>query len=316
MSYFNAAAEDQQPRLLNDSERFEELLALTESFGLDATNPPSCLSRNLVVRGLRFNLLEWSPAGEVSAATERPVLFLVHGGAVSAHTWDIVALQLARHYRVIAPDIRGHGDSEWPRDGDSDHHEMMEDLAALVGELELPPVVAVGHSLGGALVERLALGYPQLVRAIAIVDFTPEPNYPGLPAGKIRLFDSIEHYAERAARYGNRQPAELLYAAKHELLQRLDGKLMPKHDPRHVMGGPDPEYYPGTPSFEQMSAVQVPALVLWGSESFFVTDEKCQRLADAMPRGEAAVITGAGHQLFLERPAQFIDLLEQFVRSV
>ena len=310
MSYLNLAADAYEPIILNNSPAFAELLAISAEFDLDVSSPPSCVARNLVVRGLRFNLLEWAMP---DATGDAPVLFMVHGGAVTAHTWDLVALQLARRYRVIAPDIRSHGDSEWARDGDYDHHEMMEDLAAIINERQLPPVVAIGHSMGGALVERLALGYPELTRAVAIVDFTPEANYPGLPIDVIRLFDSVEHYVERASKYGNRKVAEVAYAARHELLERLDGKLMPKHDPRHGMGGPDPEYYPGTPNFEQMQAVTVPAAVIWGRESFFVTDEKCQRLVDALPQGEAHCIDNAGHQLFHEQPQAFIEVIDDFV---
>lgn len=313
MSYLNLAADDVELICLNEASAFAELLAVAGEFGMDVTEPPVCSARNLVVRGLRFNVLDW---GMADASGDEPVLFMVHGGAVTAHTWDLVALQLARHYRVIAPDIRGHGDSEWPRDSDSDHHEMMEDLVAIIADLGLPPAIIIGHSMGGALVERLALGHPELTRAIGIIDFTPESNYPGLPVDKIRLFDSVEHYAERASKYGDRKISEVTYAARHELLQRLDGKLMPKHDPRHVMGGPGPGYYPGTPDFEQMRAMTVPALVMWGKESFFVTEEKCRRLAAAMPCGTTRCIEGAGHQIFLEQPQAFVNAINDFVSTV
>ncbi|PCJ18519.1 MAG: hypothetical protein COA96_16635 [SAR86 cluster bacterium] len=250
------------------------------------------------------------------ATGDEPILFMVHGGAVTAHTWDLVALQLARRYRVITPDIRSHGDSEWARDGDYGHHEMMEDLAAIMREMDLPPSFVIGHSMGGALIERLALVYPELTCAISIIDFTPQANYPGLPIDVIRLFDSVDHYAERASKYGDRKLAEVTYAARHELLERLDGKLMPKHDPRHGMGGPGPGYYPGTPDFDDMQAVAVPALVMWGKDSFFVEEEKCRRLAAAMPLGETSCIEGAGHQIFLEQPQAFIDAITDFVSRV
>lgn len=310
MSYLNVVPDNDEPVLLNNTPEFTELLAISAEFGLEVNNPPTCVSRNLVVRGLRFNVLDWQGATDCPG---KPTLFMVHGGAVTAHTWDLVALQLARHYRVVTPDIRSHGDSEWARDGDYDHHEMMEDLAAIMREMDLPPSIVIGHSLGGALVERLALAHPELTQAIAIVDFTPEPNYPGLPIDVVRLFDSVEHYAERASKYGDRKLSELTYAARHELLQRLDGKLMPKHDPRHGMGGAEPGYYPGTPGFEEMKAVAVPAAVIWGSVSFFVTDEKSQRLAQVMPQGEGHCIDAAGHQLFLEQPQAFIDVIRDFV---
>ena len=298
MAYFNEFALGAEARILNRTELFAELLQIAAQLGMPCASPPVCRSRQVVVRGLRFQVLEW---GDPDA----PAVMLVHGGGVTAHTWDLLALHLAGRYRILAPDIRGHGNSEWPRDGDSDHHEMTLDLAELLVALGATPAAVLGHSLGGALAMRLALAFPEMVRALGILDFCPEPIYPGLPAGRIRTFESIDDYVARALKYGDRLPREVAYAARHELMQRPDGRLMPRHDPRHVMGGPEPTYYPGTPGFDEMRAAGMPILVLWGANSFLVTDEKCERLLDCLPDGHRVRIDGAGHQVHLEQPAAF-----------
>ncbi len=309
MPYLNAFAAGAEPRVLNDTEPFAELLAVAAAHDVPCEAPPTCRSRQVVVRGLRFHVLDW---GDPTA----PPLLLIHGGGVTAHTWDLAALQLADSYRVLAPDIRGHGNSEWPRDGDSDHHEMTLDIAELLVALDATPAVVMGHSLGGALAMRLALGFPDMVRALGILDFCPEPIYPGLEAGRIRTFESLEDYVSRALKYADRLPAEVAYAARHELLERTDGRLMSRHDPRHVMGGPDPEYYPGTPGFDDMGAATMPTLVLWGADSFLVTDEKCERLLTALPDGYPVRIEGASHQVHLERPGAFLDGVNGFLDSL
>ena len=306
MPYLNDFATGAEPRVLNDTETFAELLAVAAELQLPCPRPPVCRSRQLVVRGLRFHVLDW---GDPDA----PAVMLVHGGGVTGHTWDLAALQLAGNYRVLAPDIRGHGSSEWPRDGDSDHHEMMLDLAELLVALRATPAVVMGHSLGGALAMRLALAFPEMVRALGILDFCPEPIYPGLEAGRIRTFESIDDYVGRALKYGDRLRREVAYAARHELMERSDGRLMPRYDPRHVMGGPDPEYYPGTPGFDDMRGATMPTLVLWGARSFLVSDEKCERLLESLPNGYPVRIDGAGHQVHLERPGAFQDGVAEFL---
>ncbi|MEV0472178.1 alpha/beta fold hydrolase, partial [Streptomyces prunicolor] len=98
-----------------------------------------------------------------------PPLVLVHGWGGDGREWSRHAEELAGPFRVIVPDLRGHGRSEVPHDGNTPV-EMADDLAALVATLGAGPVVAVGHSMGGQVVNLLAVRHPRAVRSVVALD--------------------------------------------------------------------------------------------------------------------------------------------------
>jgi pimeloyl-ACP methyl ester carboxylesterase len=111
----------------------------------------------------RLHYIDW---GNPSA----PPLILVHGGFDHARSWDWTARALARDYHVIAPDLRGHGDSGWSADGSYMMANFVYDLAQLVDMLGRSPVTIVGHSLGGAISLRYAGLYPETVQKIVALE--------------------------------------------------------------------------------------------------------------------------------------------------
>jgi pimeloyl-ACP methyl ester carboxylesterase len=102
------------------------------------------------------------------AGTEPPILF-VHGYACDSQDWNWQIPHFVSNHRVIALDLRGHGWSNAPKSG-YDPPTFAADIAGLLQQLRCPPVVAVGHSLGGLIVSALAVEHPQTVRALVTVD--------------------------------------------------------------------------------------------------------------------------------------------------
>jgi len=100
---------------------------------------------------------------------EKPPLVLVHGLASTARIWDYVAPLLAREYRVVAYDQRGHAESEKPDVG-YDLPTMLADLVGLVEALEIEKPVVVGHSWGANLALAYAASYPDSCAGLALVD--------------------------------------------------------------------------------------------------------------------------------------------------
>ncbi len=117
---------------------------------------------------LKLHYLDWG------GDPRRQTLVLLHGGAAHAHWWDLVAPQLTPLGRVVALDFRGHGESAWAIPPHYGPQAYVEDLRALIEHLGTRPIV-VGHSMGGAVVQWAASRFPELMRAIVLVD---SPNGP------------------------------------------------------------------------------------------------------------------------------------------
>jgi pimeloyl-ACP methyl ester carboxylesterase len=97
-----------------------------------------------------------------------PILF-VHGYSCDSHDWSWQLPHFAEKHRVLAVDLRGHGRSSAPPAGYG-AGQLADDLAGLLRELRVPPVVAFGHSMGGVVVSALAVEHPSLVRGLVCVD--------------------------------------------------------------------------------------------------------------------------------------------------
>ncbi len=106
-----------------------------------------------------------------------PPLLLIHGAPLTHLSWHLVAPELARHYTVIAPDLRGYGDSSKPEDGENhinySKRTMARDKVELMKHFGFDRFAVVGHDRGGRVAHRLALDHPQAVTRMAVLDIVP-----------------------------------------------------------------------------------------------------------------------------------------------
>jgi 3-oxoadipate enol-lactonase len=125
-----------------------------------ASEMPAGRSLTLAGRGTTFLREAEGPPGA-------PTILLVHGLFASADlNWSLAIPELSADYRVVAPDLRGHGDGI--RTSRFDAIECADDLAAIVLELELAPVIVVGYSLGGLVAQLFARRHPALVSGLVL----------------------------------------------------------------------------------------------------------------------------------------------------
>lgn len=120
-------------------------------------------SNRFISQRLRLNYVDWGNPGA-------PLLLLQHGGRDHARSWDWVAQELRHDWHVIAPDLRGHGDSEWSPEGNYRMDAFVYDFAQLVHTLGQEPVTIIGHSLGGAIATRFAGLFPDKVRKLVNIE--------------------------------------------------------------------------------------------------------------------------------------------------
>ncbi len=272
--------------------------------------------------GLEINVLEWS--------TEGTPLVFVHGFANDAHVWDDVAPAVATHYRVLCPDMRGHGDSGRDSQAAYDPDSMTGDLECVLDALGVERLVLVGHSMGGGVSIRYAGRHPEKMAGLVIVDTAPETDRRG--ALRIGLdmqqsshsYDSIADYERLLARQYPVTPAGTLSRlARVWLRQREDGRFELKLDPnlmkRHASGSvsqADERARDEAKKLQWLALEQLscPALVIRGAASDILDPETADKMVDeVIPNAKLAVIPRAGHSVMLDNPEEFKRALCDFV---
>jgi pimeloyl-ACP methyl ester carboxylesterase len=127
-------------------------------------------TNSFISQRLKLNYADWGNP-------DAPPLLLIHGGRDHCRSWDWVAEELRSDWHIIAPDLRGHGDSAWSPDGNYEMAAFVYDLAQLVHQLNLAPVTIVAHSMGGNIATRYTGLYPENVRKlVAIEGLGPSPK--------------------------------------------------------------------------------------------------------------------------------------------
>ena len=124
--------------------------------------------RYVEARGARFH---------VASAGAGPPLLLLHGWPEFWLSWEPVMQRLADRFMLIAPDLRGFGQSDKP-DGDWGAEDHAQDMLALLEALGVPRAGIVGHDVGGAVIQSLARAAPGRCRGLFLFDFV----YPGVGA--------------------------------------------------------------------------------------------------------------------------------------
>jgi pimeloyl-ACP methyl ester carboxylesterase len=245
---------------------------------------------------------------------DAPPLILVHGGRDHCRNWDWVAAELRSDWHIIAPDLRGHGDSAWSSDGAYLMPSFVYDLAELIHQLSLAPVSIIGHSLGGNISLRYAGIYPENVaRIVAIEGLGPSPDYlaerlrtpppdrmreaidrrrevacrhprryAGFEEALVRMREQNTHLSEERARH----------LTRHGLMRNEDGSFGWKFDPYiHALKPSDEDQGQLVTLWNRITC---PALLVYGADSWAsnpAVDGRAAHLSSA----RVALIEGAGH---------------------
>ncbi len=273
------------------------------------TAKPPHADRYATVGGLRLHYLEW---GESS----RPAMILLHGIARHAHTFDHIAPEFARDHRVIALDMRGHGDSAWSPDGAYLVQDYVKDLEALVRQLRLRRVTLVGNSTGGRVVQVFAGLHPDLVERLIVEDVGPErpQNIADAFARRVEQeangWASEDELVQQLATSNRRTPEPLLRTYAHfGVKRRADGRLVWKRDPNLVKGFVETELW------ESVSKITSPTLYVIGGGSRIVPPETQRRLSETLPHCRIVVMPGLGHYPDEEDTPGFLRIVEEFLHS-
>ncbi|MFN8028410.1 MAG: alpha/beta hydrolase [Acidimicrobiia bacterium] len=258
--------------------------------------------------------LFFTDEGPYDGSAGTPPILMVHGFSCDGHDWMWQIPHFAERHRVIVVDLRGHGRSSVP-DGGYEPKQFAADIAGLLEQLDVGPVVAMGHSLGGGIVSALAVEHPERVAAVVSVD----PGY--------LIPDEVRPIVESmAAALGESDPV----AASQQFLSASYSPATPpalkSFHMRRIAGVPGPVLVqtlgglfvgPESMGFRDTSVPYlrrraVPVLAFYADadraafEGTLFADERSRSIA----------WPGSGHWLHQERPAEFNTVVDGWLASL
>jgi pimeloyl-ACP methyl ester carboxylesterase len=272
--------------------------------------------------GLTAHVLSW---GEATAGDHTVVL--LHGFLDLAWEWEAIGAALGERVHVLAPDLRGHGDSDWIGAGGYYHFfDYLADVDDLIAQRARARVSIVGHSMGASVAGYWAGTRPARVHRCALLEGLGPPDAsestPHLPARTAAWIDAwrkvrreparpMKDLDEAAARVQRNDPTVspgLARALAARGTRAVDGGLRWKHDPLHRTMGPYPFRVDVAAAF--WARITAPVLYVDGDRSSLrLSEAEVARRLAAFPAARRHTIADAGHALMRHQPAALIAVL-------
>lgn len=260
----------------------------------------------------------------------KPLAILVHGGRDHCRSWDFVALDLRDHFHIVAPDLRGHGDSDWAIGGSYSITDHVLDLGQLMNALEpKEPVVLIGHSLGAGVVLQRTGVFPEAVRAVVAIEGLGPP---GAMLRETPAHERMEHWAVDMLALAQRKPRE--YATIEQAMARMreanphlgpelarhltiygvrrneNGTYSWKYD--NYTRATSPYLFNLKDAMEIWSRIRCPVQLIRGDSSWAGDWERDGRL-NAFRTAELTTIKNAGHWVHHDQLAEFLKVVHRFL---
>jgi len=272
---------------------------------------------------LRLHYVDWGNEGA-------PPLLLVHGGRDHCRNWDWVAEKLRHDYHIIAPDLRGHGDSAWAIGGSYALADFVYDIQQLLRQKNLTPVSIISHSMGGAISLLYAGTYPENVKRLAVIegiimsptDFEKLRGTPlrqrmigwvdqlrDLSARSPRRYKTLEEALERMRSENTfLSPEQARHLTIHGVNQNEDGTFSWKFD--NYVRAFAPYGFSAAEITSLWHEITCPTLLIHGADSW-MTGPKENGALSYFNNAETVTIEKAGH----DRLDKFLTVVEPFLKS-
>lgn len=242
-----------------------------------------------------------------------PPLIILHGLFGTLDNWQTLARKLADQHTVYLVDLRNHGRS--PHTQNMSYPLMADDLQQFLERNWIFETAVLGHSMGGKVAMQLALHYPDLVDRLVVVDIAPKAYIGGHQA----IFDALLSFDLMAV--ADRKEADALLGARiKEVGVR---QFLLKNLTRDKEGGGFRwkmnlpvihQYYQEIlAALPEASPYQGPSLFIRGGQSDYIQDEDLPALKALFPQADLKTIAGAGHWVHAEKPAELLQLVQDFL---
>lgn len=282
-------------------------------------------SNSFISQRLKLHYADWGN-------DEAPPLLLVHGGRDHCRSWDWVAEKLRDRYHIIAPDLRGHGDSAWSPDGNYEMGAFVYDLAQLIHQLDLAPVTIVSHSMGGNISTRYTGLFPDKVKKLVSIEgLGPSPAVQE-ERNKTPFDERMRQWIEDKRQAAGRQPKR--YATLDDALARMaaENAYLTPDQARHltihgINRNEDGSWswkfdnylniwtifdMPQAELHKLWANISCPTLLLYGADSWASNPEKDGRM-EHFNNARVIEFENAGHWLHHDQFDRFMSTLDDFL---
>ncbi len=266
--------------------------------------PEQAVRRAIEVNGLRISYLDWGNP-------DAPPMICVHGYTGSAEAFNAFAAHLRDRFHIVAPDVRGHGDSAWSPKGEYQYADQVADLAGFADALSFERFTLVGTSMGGLIGMAYATEHGDRLTRFVINDIGPDlevgsqritANVGARPDSFASLDEAIEYRRSMSANLAKRSEEDQRELALGVLREATDKRWHWKLDPRYV--SQRIEFGPPArpPMWPTLQALQCPTLVVWGTASDVLSQAQAARMVEVLPASELLAVPDAEHAPSLIEP--------------
>ncbi|WXG39508.1 MAG: alpha/beta fold hydrolase [Candidatus Freyarchaeum deiterrae] len=242
-----------------------------------------------------------------------PVVF-VDGLGGDTRDWALVIPELSKEIRCIAVDLRGHGQSDKPNQPYTQSL-FAKDIVTLLDQLGIDSAYFCGASMGGYTVLKTALSYPEKVRGIILVDVAPYiPEHTVNVSGKwseALLSGGVEALVEAQVK----DVFNPIFRRRHDDIVNIfreSKRIPPSETPGRINKGFQVE---SADFRKKLKEIKTPTLIIHGQDDNIVPVENAELMHKQIPNSQLAIFPFCGHELIMERPQFFIDLLLYFVEK-
>jgi len=228
----------------------------------------------------------------------KSILLFIHGAGGSHKVWEH---QIKFFSDTVAIDLPGHGDGV----GKRTINEYVEDVKKFCDEKGLKNIVTVGHSMGGAIAQKFALDHPEYLKAIVLV----------CTGAKLRVTPLIFEAIERNYAQAIQLITKLAFSSK----ATSETKEKAAEEMRNI--SPDVTYgdFEACDKFnimDRLKEIKVPTLIICGLEDQLTPVKYSEYLKNNILNSKLEIIADAGHMVMLEKPREFNEVLEKFIKEL
>lgn len=247
--------------------------------------------------------------------SDAPTVVLIHGWSLDGEmTYFPLVPGLAEHCRVVIPDLRNHGRSDWIR-GKVDVEQLAEEVAAVLDALDVHKATIMGYSLGGMVTQELSKRHPHVLRHMVLA-CTAAATMPrgrilaglafglGRAVARISTKEAAMITTRALVESGGLDPGNERYM--YEALRRRDGTLFYESGFAAVRFD----------SRSWIGKLDVPATVVVATRDMIVPTNRQRELAALLPEAELVVLEGVGHESLFTCTDTYVDLLVRLSKEV